>query len=249
VWFSPDPLTPGGLAGFYRLLGASLIARVATDAYGGIYRVHSGVLFPWRHLPIVPLYSPTFLVLEWLLLGISGLALLSLRGIRGALYVALLATAMGLSQRYSNQTALALIVLTFCALKATLPSDLQRQAQAPNLDLVRYQLLIVYGFSALNKIRAGFLSGDTLSTLLHIPLSVSQTVSWATVLAELVIPALFIVKRPRAGWIGVFVLHTAFSVLLPGLLPFGLLMLALATLWLGERGAQPPNSLHRAQVA
>jgi hypothetical protein len=214
------------------LLGASLIARVTTDACGGIYRVHTGELFPWRHLPIIPLYSPAILLVEWLLLGISGLALLSLRGIRGALYGALLATAMGLSQRYSNQSALALIVLVCCALKVTTPSDLQRQAPAPNLDLVRYQLLIVYGFSTLNKIRAGFLDGQTLATLLDLPQSVSQPLSWATVLVEMVLPALFIAKRPRAGWIGVFVLHAAFSVLLPGLLPFGLLMLALATLWL-----------------
>jgi hypothetical protein len=243
VWLNPDPVTPAALTGFYRLLGASLVARVATDACAGIYGVHTGELFPWRHLPLVPLYSPLVLALEWFLLGASGLALLTLRSIRVALCVALLATGMGLSQRFSNQSALALIVLVLCTLDITLPTDLGERVQRPNLDLIRYQLLIVYGFSALNKLRAGFLNGDTLAHLLHIPHSVSQPLSWAAVLAELALPLLFVAKRCGTAWVGVLVLHTGFSLLLPGLLPFGLLMLALATLWLRERRSPPSHCI------
>lgn len=235
AFFSLEPVTPRALTGFYRLLGASLIARVATDWSAGIYRVHTGELFPWRHLPIAPLYPPGLLLVEWLLLAASGAALLLLTRLRVALYVALLATAMGLSQRYSNQSALALIVLSCCALKPTTPSNLDAQVACTHLDLLRYQLLIVYSFSALNKLRADFLSGTTLSTLLHVPLSVARPVSWAVVLAELLLPLLFVQKRPHLAWSGVLLLHVAFSLLMPGLIPFGLLMLALATLWLPQR--------------
>lgn len=229
--FNLEPITPRALAGFYRLLGASLIARGVTDCNAGIHRVHSGELFPWRHLPIVPLYPPGVLVVEWLLLAVSGVALLLLVRLRAALFVALLATGMGLSQRYSNQGALALIVLICCVLKPTTPIELQHRVASPNLDLLRYQLLIVYTFSALNKTRAGFLSGATLSNLLSLPLSWAGFASWAVVLGELLLPLLFL-WRPRPAWAGVLLLHLAFSFLMPGLVPFGLLMLALATLWL-----------------
>jgi hypothetical protein len=205
---------------------------MVTDWGAGIYRVHTGELFPWRHLPVVPLYSPKLLLLEWLLLVASGLALLLLTQLRVALYVALFATAMGLSQRYSNQGALALIVLVCCVLKPTTPSDLTTRAAAPHLDLLRYQLLIVYGFSALNKIRAGFLSGAALATLLHIPLPLAHLGSWLVVLTELLLPLLLVRKQPHLAWLGVLLLHLAFSLLMPGLIPFGLLTLALATLWL-----------------
>jgi hypothetical protein len=231
-----DPITPRAVTGFHRFLGASLIARMLTDLSAGIYRVHSRELFPWRHLPIVPLYPPSLLLLEWLLLISSGAALLLFplqrATLRVALWIALTATVMGLSQRYSNQTALALIVLLSCVLKPATAEDLKRELDYPNLDLVRYQLLIVYGFSALNKISAGFLSGEALSALLRLQPVMGQSLSWAVVLAELALPVLFITRKSRIGWLGVLVLHTAFSVLMPGLLPFGLLMLALATLWL-----------------
>lgn len=235
AFFSLEPLTPRALTGFYRLLGASLIARVATDWSAGIYGVHTGELFPWRHLPIVPLYPPGLLLVEWLLLAASGVALLMLTRLRVALYVALLATAMGLSQRYSNQGALALIVLSCCALKPTTPSDLEAQPHHYHLDLARYQLLIVYGFSALNKLRASFSNGESLSALLGVPLSVARPVSWLVVLSELVLPLLFVAKMQRLAWTGVLLMHLTFSLLMPGLIPFGLLMLALATLWLPQR--------------
>lgn len=235
VSFNLEPITRHGLAGFYRLLGASCIARLATDWHAGIYRVHSGELFPWRHLPIAPLYPPGLLLVEWLLLAASGVALLLLTRVRAALYVALLATAMGLSQRYSNQSALALIVLSCCALKPTTPSDLAAQAASPHLDLLRYQLLIVYVFSALNKLRAGFLTGETLSVLLDMPLSIARPLSYGAVAMELLIPLLLVTRNWRLAWLAVVLLHLSFSVLMPGLVPFGLLILALATLWLPQR--------------
>jgi hypothetical protein len=230
--FNLEPITRRGLAGFYRLLGASLIARLITDWHAGIYRVHTGELFPWRHLPIVPLYPPALLVLEWLLLGVSGVALLLLVRVRVALYVGLLAAAMGLSQRYSNQGALALIVLLCCVLQPTIPDDLDVRGQYPHLDLVRYQLLIVYVFSALNKLRAGFTTGQALATLLALPLNVAQAMSYGVVAVELLVPLLLVTRKQRLAWVGVVLLHLSFSVLMPGLIPFGLLMAALATLWL-----------------
>ena len=60
---------------FYVLLGASLVVAVATDVRAGVWEVHTGRLFPWRHIGPFPLWSTRVLSVSWALLGAAGLAL------------------------------------------------------------------------------------------------------------------------------------------------------------------------------
>jgi hypothetical protein len=237
----------GGLGPFYLTLGAALIARVALDALRGVWRIHSGELFPWRHLPGVPLYSTHWLLVEWLASLAAGLCMLLGLRLRLAVGVALLASLAGLSQRSSNQQWLMLMVLGFLALSPC-GVGFSDPRDSPNLRLVKSQLAIVYVCSALNKGLAGFLDGATLrnslldSAVLPAALlapgrdGLASALSWAVVLAELALPVL-LWRWPRLGVAVVAVLHLGFAVALPGVLPFGLLMLAMSLLFLKRPGA------------
>lgn len=227
--------SPRAVAGLYRFLGLSLIARVLTDAQAGVWRVHTGELFPWRHLPIVPLYPPLVLALEWLVLLGSGALLVALRWQKLALRLALLGTLMALSQRYANQMALTLIILLFCNLQ---PVRVEHAALGPHpqLGLVRLQLLVVYFFSALHKLQAGFWEGQALVNLLHVSPVVGQLLAFVTLLAELGLPAVFLLGWRKLGLLGVMGLHVGFMLALPGLLPFTLTLVALAWSW--QRGPE-----------
>lgn len=222
--------SPRAVAGLYRLLGLSLIARVLTDAQAGVWRVHTGELFPWRHLPVVPLYPVSLLALEWTLLVSSGALLVALCWQKVALRLALVGTLMALSQRYSNQMALMLMVLVFCNLQVV---SVQQAAQGehPQLRLVRLQLLVVYFFSALHKLLAGFWDGRALVNLLHVSPALGQLLAILALAAELLLPAVFLLGWRKLGLLGVIGLHLGFMVALPGLWPFTLTMVALAWSW------------------
>jgi hypothetical protein len=226
-------------------LGAAWVARVGVDAARGVWRIHSGELFPWRHLPGVPLYSTRWLLVEWAISLGAGLGMLLGLRVPLAVGMALLASIAGLSQRSSNQQALMLIVLTFLALNPN-GSGFADPRRSPNITLVKSQLAIVYLFSALNKILGGFLDGAALrsslldSAWLQAALLDNGT-SWqpelwialssGVVLAELTLP-LLLMRWPRLGVAGVALLHGGFAVVMPGVLPFGLLMLAMSLLFL-----------------
>ena len=235
-----EQIDPRATRAFLRVLGLALLACVATDAWGGAWRVHSGELFPWRHLPFVALYSRSVLLVEWALGVGAGLALVSgARGARAraAVVIGLVATIMGLSQRFSNHRALVLIVLAFVALAPLSVGkpgeDGKSSSRAhPNLGLVRAQLVLVYATSALDKIAHGFLSGDALVTLFGTPRSLARPAAWGVVGAELLIPVVLCVS-PRVGVAAVIGLHVAMAILLPSVWPFTLVMIAMALLFLG----------------
>jgi hypothetical protein len=235
----------GALGPFHVALGAALLAQVAVDAVGGVWRIHSGQLFPWRHLPGVPLYSTRGLLVEWLVSLGAGLCLVLGLRVPLAVGVALVACLLGLSQRMSNQQSLMLIVLAFLALNPC-GAGFSVPQESPNIRLIKSQLVIVYVFSALNKLLSGFLDGSALRGLLledagwgalvreigtPIEPVLMTALSWGVVLAELVLPVLLL-RRPRWGVAAVALLHASFAVALPGVLPFGLLMLAMSLLFL-----------------
>jgi hypothetical protein len=240
----------GAVRAFVAGLGVTLALCVAADGAGGAWEVHAGRLFPWRHLPGVPLYGSAGLALEWVIgIAAAGLFVVAARphawahaALRGGLGLGLLATVMGLSQRYSNHRALLFIVLVFVALDppdlAGSPADFA-EAPRPTLALVRAQLLLVYATSATGKLLHGFASGAALASLFGWPLPVARPLAATVIAAELLVPALLCVA-PRLGVLAAAALHGTMAVLLPSVWPFTSLMTALALLFL------PPPSLARS---
>ncbi|MDH5672563.1 MAG: hypothetical protein OEZ06_10470 [Myxococcales bacterium] len=225
---------PGSLGWFYRLLGLTLLARIATDLHVDLWAVHDGRLFPWRHLPGLPLYPPAGLAIEWAMMGLAALAITTGFRLRAGVYLALLVSAVSLTQRYANHRALLLLVLAFLALSPVEPRRPGLSGERhPNLALIRYQLVIVYLFSALNKVRAGFLEGTALQHLLDLDAEPARALAWLVVAAEFSLP-LLLWRLPWLGLGGVACLHLGFALFMPAIWPFSLLMLAMAVLFVGD---------------
>ena len=226
------------VAWFFRLYGIALVVDVAAELTAGVWGVHTGALYPWRHLGVIPLYPARGLALEWALRGIAGLLLagcpgrprvvsLAVRVLVPVLFVALL-------ERYSNHGVLLLLIALFLSIQ---PPDLSRpsfdEEPHPALGLVRAQLVIVYAFSALNKLTHGFASGDSLANLLPCSLPSARVLSWGVIAAELALP-IVLLRLPRAGLVGVVLLHLGFALLVPGVWSFALAMIAMAALFRRE---------------
>jgi hypothetical protein len=223
---------------FLRIYGVALVADVATELFAGVWHVHTGRFYPWRHIDIVPLYPAWTLAIEWALRATAGLALvtcaartkivaLAARAAAVVLFVAVL-------ERYSNHGVLLFLVAFFLAL---MPIDVTSPSfettPHPALGLVRAQLVIVYVFSAINKLTHGFGSGASLANLLGAgpPTATLRLLSWLVIAGELALPFL-LWKRPRIGIAMAVVMHLAFSALVPGVTSFGLTMIAMAMLFL-----------------
>jgi hypothetical protein len=231
-WSERDQFSRAGVDAFLRILGAALLACVVADALLGAWSVHGGELFPWRHVAGVPLYGRGMLCLEWALGGIAGTLLLGGLWCDVAIPLGLVATALGLSQRFSNHRALLFIVLMFVAL-----AKIDRRGadfatvRRPALALVRAELLIVSASSLLNKVLHGFLTGQALFLLFG--WARSGPLAWAVVGAELLVP-LLLVFRARWGVAGAVLLHGSMAIVLPSVWPFSLTMIAMAILFLCE---------------
>jgi hypothetical protein len=228
---------------YFRLLGTALLALVLADLHNDVWGLQAGRLFPYRHVPIVPLYGPLGLVVEWAAMLTSAAGLLLGVSRAGAVRLGAATMLASLTQHYSNHGALTFIVLVFTALR---PPRTDADLLAPNMLLVRWQLAIVYVFSAVNKVVAGWASGGTMANLylaLRDPVVPREwfaplfrppgvvAFSLAIVAAELAIPVL-LSRWPRAGIATVVVLHGGITLLMPGLLPFAVVMLAMSVLYL-----------------
>jgi hypothetical protein len=227
---------------FLRVFGVALVVDVATEVAAGVWGVHAGRLYPWRHLGILPLYPPGALAVEWAVRALAGLALaLAPRSARVVVVAARLAAAVllvAVLERYSNHGALLLLVALFLSLA---PPDVTSRSFAevahPALGLVRAQLVIVYAFSALNKLTHGFANGESLANLLGgaVTPGPARALSWLVIAAELMLPFLLI-RSPRVGIAMVVAMHAGFSALVPGVASFGLAMVAMSALFAGLRG-------------
>jgi hypothetical protein len=195
-----------------------------------VWRVHTGELYPWRHIPIVPLYPAPVLALEWTLTVALGLALAAGFRLRVTTRLAAAVLFVSLLERFSNHATLLFLVALFLAID---PPDADDAGEQPALGLVRAQIAIVYVFTAWNKIAHGFLGGAALERLLGWPHGRAIAASWAVVAAELALPVL-LVGAPRLGILGVAALHASFALFMPGLASFGLAMLAMALLYLPQ---------------
>ena len=224
--------------GFLRLFGAALVVDVATELMAGVWHVHTGRLYPWRSLGIVPLYPASVLAIEWALRAAAGLMLVvgarHARVTLAAVRIAALALFVAVLERYSNHGVLLFLIaffLTIAPLDVTAPSFAERDQ--PALGLVRAQLAIVYVFSAVNKLAHGFAGGHSLSNLFGSALAPGPAVQALSVLViatELALP-LVLLRWPRVGLAGVVAMHVGFAALVPGVASFGLAMIAMAVLF------------------
>lgn len=222
---------------FLRLYGLALLVDVVTELAAGVWQVHTGRFYPWRHLGIVPLYPAGVLAVEWTLRAGAGLALLAgarrPKVVAGAVRVAALVLLVAVLERYSNHGVLLFLVALFLTLG---PPDVTSadfdEREHPALGLVRAQLVIVYVFSAINKVAHGFGSGRSLVHLLGGAISpgVGTALSLLVIATELAIPVV-LVRRPRAGIVVVVAMHATFALLVPGVISFGVAMTALAVLF------------------
>lgn len=234
---------------FERLFGVALLVEVATQATSGVWRVHAGASYPWRHLGVVPLERPAFLVVEWLTVVACAMLVILDRRRRAAWRVLAAALLWGVLQRFSNHGALFFMIALFVAFDPpdTTAEDFESREHV-NLGLVRAQIVIVYVFSALAKLLHGFTSGASLANLFGVAPGLARAGSWVVIAGELALAAL-VVKRPRAGVVGIVMMHAVFAALLPNVLSFGVCMLAMAMLWLPvspERGGPSPSPSDRA---
>jgi hypothetical protein len=229
---------PGEIAltRFLRCLGLAIAVDVVTEIAMGVWGVHAGHLYPWRHLDILPLYGTHLLALEWGLRLLCGAALILVPHRRALTLVTMRVGAVVLFvttlERYSNHAALIFLLTLFVGLSSQSLGSTRRVSNEPTLGLVRAQLVIVYVFSALNKVAHGFLNGGSLSNLAggRLSLEVARPLSWCVVAVEFAIPLLLKIQ-PRVGLVLVIGLHAAFSVFMPHVTSFGLAMLAMALLF------------------
>ncbi|AKV00733.1 hypothetical protein AKJ09_07396 [Labilithrix luteola] len=183
------------VAWFERLFGAAILANVATEAASGMWAVHQGRLYPWRHLPILPLWSTTTLAIVWALLSLAGILVvlgsLGRRGLTGltgtGFRLAVPLLFLSVLEHYSNHGALLFLVGFYVALGP--PSIAEgKTAELPNMGLVRAQIVLVYVFGAVNKILHGFACGQSLVNLFGWPLSIARVASVLVIAVELVLP-------------------------------------------------------------
>ena len=231
-----ERLDARAVAWFLRLFGIAQVVDVAAEMAAGVWGVHTGALYPWRHLGIIPLYPERGLAIEWALRTLCGATLvlgahrpklvaLAVRIAAAVLFVAVL-------ERYSNHGVLLFLIALFLSIA---PPDLTGNSFAdvphPALGLVRAQLVIVYVFSALNKLTHGFGRGDSLANLLALAPGPARVLSWSVIAAELALPVL-LYRWPWVGLAGVIVMHLTFAALVPGVWSFGLAMIAMAMLFI-----------------
>jgi len=248
-WLDRFSLAP--VAWFVRLYGLALLLEVASEVSGGVWDVHAGRLYPWRHLGIVPLYPPAVLAVEWLLTVIAaGTLVVTPLGRRAWAWRALVPVLLvACLERYSNHRALFFLVALFVSMAPPAAPDRARFEREghPGLGLARAQLVLVYVFAALSKIAHGFLSGATLTNVAttvgrsgipRLDPGPARLLAWVVVVAELALPVV-LVRAPRAGVPAVALLQLAFALALPGVASFGLLMVALAVLFLGPSESPP----------
>lgn len=221
-------LDPRAARASLALLGLAQASFVAVELASGTWRVHAGALYPYRHLPGVPLVSTTWLLAEWSAAIVAAAWLVSGRGVAWAARLAAAVACWSVTQRYTNARALLCIALVSLAIAPP------RGGRTPAFGLLRAQLLLLYGMSALHKLREGFVSSSGIARLVGVDPSWDGALGAATLIAELATPAALLVA-PRAGLVLAALMHGAFTAALPFVAPFSLVSLALACLFVRSR--------------
>lgn len=221
-------------------LGAVVSWQALDDLLVGHWRIYSGEFYPWRSR--VPSFFAPPLEFYWGLLALEiALLVLYFARVRVRWTGALLALVLLLDGLFSylNHRLLMAVQLFLVSLRPV-PRDasaqgFRRQRTYWNLDLVRWQIAMVYLFTAIHKMNPDFLNGWTLRNLFwmvrnagwrHYPewlfYDFLQSPSWvrflacATVLAELFL-AFGLNFRRTVGWAIpiAIVLHVSFALFMP----------------------------------
>ncbi|MBI3299439.1 MAG: hypothetical protein HYZ75_14830 [Elusimicrobia bacterium] len=250
-----DRFSPGGVRRVYILLGGAILALVSYELANRQWDVQSGLLCG-RHLLLLPRAPGWSVWVEWAAALACGAVFLTGRPPAAAVRAAAVVVLYGAGQRYMNQKALLGLILAYLALDPPDPDEPGFEARSrPNLGLAVWQLALVYGFSALQKGRTGFLDGRMLvdaltmaaetgawtpvpaaaaAALLGASPAAAAALSWLVVAAEAVLSCL-VWARPRLLLAGALALHAGFFLLIPGTLSFALTMTACALLAASRR--------------
>ncbi len=224
---------------FYFLVSLALLCFVLSQMINGTWQIHTGELFPWRHfrrLPLLPAYT---VAVRWALLVFSTFLILIPSSRRLGLWLASACMLLGLTQQFSNHASLIFLVLFYLSITSAKQKHYSYQ-------MIRYQLMIVYFFSALNKFDHGFYRGETLASLGKsmpsslLPLAWQQfflseplvvPISWLVIALELALPVLLL-KYPKPAVVMVLFFHVGMSLVMPGIWSFTLIMFAMSVLFL-----------------
>lgn len=234
-----DRFDPLAVRTFERAFATALTVEVFAQVRSGVWRVHEGALYPWRHLGIVPLAPPALALVEWIVVTACALALFAApsKSLRARAWQVLAPVLLwSVLQRFSNHGALFFLVALFVSMSPSRPYE---KTDAPNFGLVRAQLVIVYVFSALAKLLHGFGSGASLANLFGWSPGLARGASWVVIAAELTLPVL-VITRPKLGVGAVAIVHLGFALLLPNVTSFGLCMFAMAVLWVRPTSRSSP---------
>lgn len=250
---------------FHYGLGAVVTWQLLEDLWLGQWKVYSGDFFPWRT-------KLDGLTLQWgenfywaLVAAESMLLVLYFLRIRLRWTAAVLAAILfvdGLGSFLNHRFLMALQLLAVSV--RPVPRDLGAQGPSGtalywNLDLVRWQVSLVYFVTALHKLNGQFLSGETLETLFAYAAneglreypawaaawlsdrSFCRVLAWATVGIEFVL-AIGLNFQRWFWWLLPFAvgLHLSIAVLMPYIWIFTTQMLVTFSVFLPGRSAAPP---------
>lgn len=185
-------------------LGLVAVWHLIEDLQYGQWKVYSGEFYPWRQA--VDMTATHY----WLLVLVEAVALLLFfariqsRWCAAVIGAALFVDNLGSWLNHRLLMSIEFFVISLLATPA--PGDVSTYRESKvywNLDLVRYQLSLVYAAAGLHKLNEEFLSGRTLYNLfwmthqqgmkvypawlaeLLIQPSVCQWLAWATIATEL----------------------------------------------------------------
>lgn len=224
---------------FFVLLGLALLSRTLSDILMGRLGVATGELYRHRQRLDFPLYGPLVFILEIAILLCASWLFMSRVRVRLAAILMILGTLMSMTQLFQHQKMLFLIVGLGVVF---VPGGMN----AVSVYFLKAQLLIVYVFSVVSKVATGFLqssdtfraieysiNGDRLRTFFLAPVLQylqEMPIGYLVVGLEIIVP-LAILRAPRAGVLFAVILHMAMAILLSNVLPFSILMIALASLY------------------
>jgi hypothetical protein len=242
-------------------LGLVAVWHLVEDLFHGQWKVYSGDYYPWRR--VLPMNEQHYALL--VLVESVALACFFAR-IRPRFCAAVIGTVLFIDNlgSYLNHRllmSLEFFLLSLVAVPNTLNlGSLRMRNVYWNLDLVRYQLTLVYVAAALHKLNSEFLSGTTLSNLfwmthhhgmktypawlfnlLQRP-DVCVAMAWSVVAVELMLAIGLNFRRTvGAGLILAIVFHVAMAILMGYIKIFTALVIVSLIVFLPDRTFGEPQ--------